>query len=1011
VNALLQPLAGQAIARWDAGVAIVASEFRGSLDRVQAWIDERHEGVGGALVGLYDAVAGLPDWVIVEYDRAERAFGDGVCELLTEISRDVNAVTAAAQAVIEGARTRIDALFAGLPENLRAWAEGERARFQGQLNGLSQRVTEAQTSFVRDVSQRAVTAVTEVQAEVERVRSEARGVIGRVADAIEAFLEDPIRVIIDGLLSLAGIPPPAFWALVERIRQVISDIADDPERFINNLVEALRLGFEGFFERFGQHVVNGFWEWLFSGLGSVGVRMPPDTSLRSLVTFALQVMGITWPRIREVLVRHIGEDNVELIERAWEIISTLIEQGPEGIFNMIRDRLDPQRILNEILTAAVDYLIEALIRQVTIRVVALLNPVGAIVQAIELIYKVLKWVFQNAARIFRLIETVVNGIADILAGNLGAMAAAVERALASLVPIVIDFLAGLLGLGDLPDRIADVIRRLQAWVLGIVDTVIGFLVTQARALLAAIGLGGEEDEEPEEGAEDTELGTEVRFSADGESHRHWIDVSGGEAVLMVASMPQPVADKLADWRTRAPDHFGEDTASRDEALQLCDSAEALLNEADAESDALAQAYEDAARIAAENEEPELPSDDPVERKQRALATILERLYEKFGEKPDPEVMFATQLEPVHTAARPPIVTALKALDPLPTAWAAARSGALGKPSVAAMQERPLLQSHPFGETFAHNWAAGAALTGMNTAFAGWLTLPESQERRRLNSVWKNLGKHGGTEGDAAVTEAGAKWYLINYKAQLHEQATPFDQAPTPLTLTQETIWRATQAPTAEARITSTFEQRVRMGMGAPPGPELPDYIRKRIWELLVTSKLNPPRAAGADVHIEFDATSAARITDYLTQEIAIPDHEPAMRETLQWWQEYILAPEFHHAWPQWLGGAAEQTRIIIPRALHNFDGISTDGQNFPGGFHQVFNDLFRAAGFPVPVNDGDRWELYVSTNPAARARVAVLLAQAYAIVFQPFAKAGQEALKRYVDEAKMTYPGPGQAAQ
>ena len=53
----------------------------------------------------------------------------------------------------------------------------------------------------------------------------------------------------------------------------------------------------------------------------------------------------------------------------------------------------------------------------------LFNPAGAIFQALEAIYRVLKWIFQNAARIFTLVETVVNGIADILAGNTGGFAA------------------------------------------------------------------------------------------------------------------------------------------------------------------------------------------------------------------------------------------------------------------------------------------------------------------------------------------------------------------------------------------------------------------------------------------------------------------------------------------------------------------------------------------------------------------------------------------------------------
>jgi hypothetical protein len=173
--------------------------------------------------------------------------------------------------------------------------------------------------------------------------------------------------------------------------------------------------------------------------------------------------------------------------------------GPEGIFEMVKEQLDPANILSMVLDAAVDYLIEALISAVTPRIIALFNPAGAIIQAIEAIYRVLNWIFTNAARIFSLIETVVNGVTDLIAGNTSGMANAVESALARLLTPVIDFLAGYLGLGDLPEKIADVIRGFQQRVLAIVEQIIGFLAERARALLGALGIGAEE--EPDERTE------------------------------------------------------------------------------------------------------------------------------------------------------------------------------------------------------------------------------------------------------------------------------------------------------------------------------------------------------------------------------------------------------------------------------------------------------------------------------------------------------------------------------
>ena len=101
-------------------------------------------------------------------------------------------------------------------------------------------------------------------------------------------------------------------------------------------------------------MLGGFLDWLFSGLGAVGVTIPTDFSLKSIITFFLQLMGITWPRIRRLLARHIGEENVALIERAFEIIANLIEMGPEGVFEMIKEQLNPQTIVDQIIQAAID---------------------------------------------------------------------------------------------------------------------------------------------------------------------------------------------------------------------------------------------------------------------------------------------------------------------------------------------------------------------------------------------------------------------------------------------------------------------------------------------------------------------------------------------------------------------------------------------------------------------------------------------------------------------------------
>ncbi|MCP9234650.1 DNA/RNA non-specific endonuclease [Lewinella sp. JB7] len=658
VNDLLTPMVPAAMSLWNTGKERIATAFDNELQRAKEMVDERHEGIGGAIVSIWDDVTGLPSSITNIYTSAERTFGRDICTLIREVSTYVNGIVIACEEIIDKADRDIAELFRLLPDNLQDWASQQQAGFQGRLDTMRDNVHDTQQNFTNDLVTQAGDAVQEARERIDALREAAKGLIQKVADAIEAFIDDPVRAIINGLLTVVGIAPGAFWALLAQIEEVASDIADDPINFANNLLSAVGLGFSNFFDNFFGHLMTGFINWLFSAMGTVGVQLPPDTSLKSIITFFLQLMGLTWPNIRIILVRHIGEQNVELIEKAYELLTLLIEEGPGGIFEMIKERLDPAAILNTIIEAAVSYMVETIVSIATVWILGLFNPAGAILQAIEAIYKVLKWIFENAARIFTLVQTIVGGVADLIAGNIAGMAAKTEQALAGLLVPVIDFIAGFLGLGDLPEKIAEVVGGFQAVVLEAVDRAIGFLVEQARGLLAALGIGGEDEEDGgDEGAlEDTEVGKEFRFSSDGEGHRLWIDSSGGLDV-MVASTPTKLDVKIRDWIARVEERpVADRNTIRGLLTQASAKLDLTLTEAEQAQLAIVDALtveegEDAAadRAVAEQQDAE------AEAKEGELVPILTQLFEYYGET-SLIVLYTEELGRSDSVAQPDITT-------------------------------------------------------------------------------------------------------------------------------------------------------------------------------------------------------------------------------------------------------------------------------------------------------------------------------------------------------------------
>jgi hypothetical protein len=626
VNEQIQPLSEAGMKKWDAGIDVASRKFKQRLKKVEGWIDERHSGTGGSILGVWDDLTGLPGWVEEEYTVAETEFGDDVCILIREISSDVNTVIAISEKVIDDARKKIDKLFADLPESLKAWAEGEQVKFAAQLDGLHDQVTKTRDDFNKNLVDKAATSVQEARAQIHALREKAKGLIGRLSDAINAFLDDPIRAIINGLLQLVNISPASFWALIAKIEQVIADIVDDPINFANNLMAAIGQGFKQFFANIGEHLLQGLLDWLLSGLKSVGVNLPKDLSLKSVITFFLELMGITWARIRQLLAKRIGEKNVALLEKAFSIVADLITLGPEGIFELLKDKLDPDKIMKQVMDAAISFLVDALIKQVTVRILLLFNPVGAIAQAVEAVYRVLSWVFNNAARIFSLIETVVNGIANVIAGNIDGMANAVETALVQLISPVIDFLADYMSLGDLPDKIANVIQGLQGWVEGVLDTVIGWLAEQGKKIF---GIGGEEGQDKKDDKYDGQIGKEVKFTAGKESHRLWIVQKGSNAIVMMASEEKTVAEQLDDFDKMAKDL--QDKEKQIEVTELIGQVRRILAGLKVNADKLAE------NIANPEAQPItiVAEDDIVESGEERLVSQVKQIQEFFRlEKPE-----------------------------------------------------------------------------------------------------------------------------------------------------------------------------------------------------------------------------------------------------------------------------------------------------------------------------------------------------------------------------------------
>jgi hypothetical protein len=172
---------------------------------------------------------------------------------------------------------------------------------------------------------------------------------------------------------------------------------------------------------------------------------------------------------------------VKLLEKAWELISALITGGPAALWEKIKEFLG--NLKEMVIDALQNWVVETVIKSAITKLATMFNPVGAIVQAIITIYNTVMFFIERINQILDLVEAIVNSVYKIAVGDIGSAANWVEQALARTIPVIIGFLARLLGLGGLSDKIKSVIQKIQATVDRAIDKLIEKIVAGIGKLL------------------------------------------------------------------------------------------------------------------------------------------------------------------------------------------------------------------------------------------------------------------------------------------------------------------------------------------------------------------------------------------------------------------------------------------------------------------------------------------------------------------------------------------------
>jgi len=362
--------------------------------------------------------------------------------------------------------------------------------------------------------------------------------IGRIKNFAITAGKKVMEFVFEGVMGAGG---AKVMAILRRAGGVFSTIINDPVKFIGNLVGAVRGGFQQFSGNILSHLKKGLVGWLFGALAGAGLTLPAQFDLKGIFSLVMQVLGLTYQRLRGMLVKLIGEPKVAKLEKVFNFLKTIVTDGLGAAWQKITEFVGN---LQEMVIGGIrSWVQNSIITAAITKLISMFNPAGAVIQAVTAIYNTVMFFIERGKQIAALGEAVFSSIGSIAGGNIKAAANYVEQTMGRTLPVVISFLARLIGLGGISEHIKTVIKKIQAPIETAMTKVANFVVEKGKSLL---GKGEGQDSQSPGSTPQGQLNVEVYFQdAARHNHRMWMQKVGNRYELMVASeQPQQVENAV-----------------------------------------------------------------------------------------------------------------------------------------------------------------------------------------------------------------------------------------------------------------------------------------------------------------------------------------------------------------------------------------------------------------------------------------------------------------------------------
>lgn len=635
VDGILNNLDKSVAEKFDNGSREAKKAFEAHVDKEMKAYKKKRYGDAyakyGALVAagkwLWDKATGLPKEVNKFFDSGKDLYIKVMDKFIDQIATHVTTQLNAAKTRIAKGKKEVQTYVNSLSPSLRKIGKDAIAEIQSKFNALEDSVNSKKDALIDVLAKKYADNITSIDARISDLKTQNSGWVNQ---ALKVLKTSVFAIIIEIKNTLTN--------LLSGVISAIQAIIMDPIGFFKNLIAGVSQGFTNFGNNIWTHLKTGFFGWLTGAMKGISITMPEDVfSLKGIFSITTQVLGLTWSGIRAIGSKVIGEPVMKVLETSFEMVQIVRKEGVAGLWEHLKDQFAD---LKETVMDAIMDIIQTQVIQAGIKwIMGLMTPVGAFIKAAMAIIDVVKFFIQRAAQIMELVKAFTDSIKAIASGNVGAVAKSIENALGRAVPVLIGFLASLLGIGGLADKVVGVIRKIRERIVKAITKFWTFVKIKGGKLLNKLGIGkkGKDGEKDKKGMtkndkklEDSEVGETIYFSAEGENHRLWISTKGNNVEVMVASTPMSVGDRLKKWEDELHNLPKEEQVKAKTLLSQAKGQYLETHKGAKETD---KALDKAKIQGASSDEIKRAEklDNNVENKEEQLSNTLQQLFNIFGE--------------------------------------------------------------------------------------------------------------------------------------------------------------------------------------------------------------------------------------------------------------------------------------------------------------------------------------------------------------------------------------------